>query len=90
MDRELLVEYTGDQTRLAIVEDGELAEFYLERKGHEKLVGNIYKGRAANVLPAWRPRLSILGLRRTASSTPGTSWWTSGILGWTRGRWSRS
>ncbi len=51
MDRELLVECSGNQTRLAVVEDGDLAEFYIERKGHEKLVGNIYKGRAANVLP---------------------------------------
>ncbi len=64
MDRELLVECTGDQTRLAVVEDGELAEFYLERKGQEKLVGNIYKGRAANVLPGMEAAFVDIGMEK--------------------------
>ncbi len=64
MDLELLVECTGDQTRLAIVEDGELAELYIERKGHEKLVGNIYKGRAANVLPGMEAAFVDIGMEK--------------------------
>jgi len=64
MERELLVECTGDQTRLAVVEDGELAEFYIERKGHEKLVGNIYKGRAANVLPGMEAAFVDIGMEK--------------------------
>jgi ribonuclease G len=64
MDLELLVECTGDQTRLAVVEDGELAELYIERKGHEKLVGNIYKGRAANVLPGMEAAFVDIGMEK--------------------------
>ena len=64
MERELLVECAGDQTRLAVVEDGELAEFYIERKGHEKLVGNIYKGRAANVLPGMEAAFVDIGMEK--------------------------
>ncbi len=64
MDRELLVECSGNQTRLAVVEDGDLAEFYIERKGHEKLVGNIYKGRAANVLPGMEAAFVDIGLEK--------------------------
>ncbi len=64
MDRELLVECSGDQTRLAVVEDGDLAELYIERKGHEKLVGNIYKGRAANVLPGMEAAFVDIGLEK--------------------------
>ncbi len=64
MQQELLVECTGDQTRLAVVEDGELAELYMERKGHEKLVGNIYIGRAANILPGMEAAFIDIGLEK--------------------------
>jgi len=39
------------QVRAAIEEDGSLAELFVERKGGERLVGNIYKGKVKNVLP---------------------------------------
>ena len=52
------------QTRLAVVEDGDLAEFYIERRGHEKLVGNIYKGRAANVLPGMEAAFVDIGMEK--------------------------
>jgi ribonuclease G len=64
MQQELLVECTGDQTRLAVVEDGELAELYMERKGHEKLVGNIYMGRAANILPGMEAAFIDIGMEK--------------------------
>ncbi len=37
------------EARLAVVEDGKLQEFYLERSNADNIVGNIYKGRVVNV-----------------------------------------
>jgi ribonuclease G len=54
----------GESDPVAVVEDGDLAEFYIERKGHEKLVGNIYKGRAANVLPGMEAAFVDIGLEK--------------------------
>ena len=45
MKKEILIDREKGLTRVAILEDEELCEFYLEREGAEKLAGNIYKGR---------------------------------------------
>lgn len=66
MRKELLMECEGDQTRLALMEDGELAEMYLERAGQEKLTGNIYVGRVANVLPGMQAAFVDIGLDKNA------------------------
>ena len=49
--------------------DWRVAELYIERRGRRSIVGNIYKGRVDNVLPAWRRRSSTSDSRRTASCT---------------------
>jgi ribonuclease G len=64
MERKILLECTPDQTRLALIEDGDLAEFYIERQGHEKLVGNIYMGRTANILPGMEAAFIDIGLEK--------------------------
>lgn len=50
------------QTRLAVIEDGELCELYYERPGMEKLAGNIYLGRVENVLPGMNAAFVDIGL----------------------------
>lgn len=66
MIKDILIETESGQTRLALLEDGELSEYYVERKGQEKLAGNIYLGRAANILPGMQAAFVDIGLDRNA------------------------
>ena len=66
MIKDILIETVCDQTRLALLEDGELSEYYVERKGQEKLAGNIYLGRAANILPGMQAAFVDIGLEKNA------------------------
>ena len=63
---ELLINYAPYETRVALLEDGSLAEFYLERPRERGYVGNIYKGRVVRVLPGMRAAFVEIGLSRTA------------------------
>ena len=49
--KRVLMNISADLTRIALAENGELMELYYESKRDESLVGNIYAGRAANVMP---------------------------------------
>ncbi len=48
----MLINYSGEECRIAIVEDGLLEELYVERATSEPHVGNIYRGRVTNVEPS--------------------------------------
>ncbi len=45
MSKELVISATPHETRVAIVEDGQLCEIYIEREKEFALVGSLYKGR---------------------------------------------
>ena len=63
--REMLINYVpGEECRIAVVEDGKLEEFYQERASSESHVGNIYKGRVANVEPGIQAAFVDFGLRQ--------------------------
>ena len=49
--KEMLINESAGSTRLAIVENGRLAELYIERPEHQRMVGSIYKGVVENVIP---------------------------------------
>ena len=66
MNRQLLVNATPPETRVALQEDGHTVEVYHERRGHEGLVGNVYLGRAHRVLPGMRAAFVSIGLDRDA------------------------
>jgi ribonuclease G len=51
MSKELVITATAHETRVAILEDGQLCEIYVEREKEFALVGSIYKGRVTRVLP---------------------------------------
>jgi ribonuclease G len=57
----LLVNSEGPEIRVAVVEDGALAEFFVERKRDRGIVGNIYRGRVARVLPGMQAAFVDLG-----------------------------
>ena len=66
MSNRIVIEVQPLQTRVALVENGILAEYYVERPGRERLAGNIYKGRVANVLPGMEAAFVDIGLERNA------------------------
>src|SRR3954470_17497356 len=62
----LVINAAGRETRVALVENGHIAEFYLERKKDKGVVGNIYKGRVARVLPGMQAAFVEIGLDKSA------------------------
>jgi ribonuclease G len=52
--------YSG--TRLAVIEEGKLVEFYVERPASERIVGNIYKGKVADVRPGIQAAFVDIGM----------------------------
>ncbi len=51
MFRKLIINKTEHETRVALLEDGEIVELFIERNDNSNIVGNIYKGRVQRVLP---------------------------------------
>src|SRR3954468_1839419 len=68
MKKEILANVLPEETRVAVLENGRLSEFLIERPqlGMAKLVGNIYKGRVENVLPGISSAFVNVGLEKNA------------------------
>lgn len=66
MSNELIVNVTLGETRVARLENGVVAEVYIERAHEASVVGNIYKGRVVRVLPGMQAAFVNVGLDRTA------------------------
>ncbi len=66
MEKEILVSVDQDETRVAVLEDSALVEFYIERPVTQRVVGNIYKGRVDNVLPGMQAAFVDIGLDRNS------------------------
>jgi ribonuclease G len=66
MSKEILVNVTPQETRVAILENGVLQELYIERSRNKGLVGNIYKGRVSRVLPGMEAAFVEVGMERAA------------------------
>ena len=66
MQKQIIINCDNKQTRVAVLEDGRLVEIYLERPVHQRVVGNIYKGVVANVLPGMQAAFVDIGLERNA------------------------
>jgi ribonuclease G len=64
MNRQIIVNVTPRETRIAVTEDGQLMEFRVERE--ERVVGSIYKGVVQNVLPGMDAAFVDIGLERNA------------------------
>jgi ribonuclease G len=63
---EIVMNTTKRETRLAMIESGQVVELHLERKGERGIVGNIYKGRVIKVLPGMQAAFVDIGLPRAA------------------------
>ena len=66
MRRELLMQAEHDEVTVAVVEDGQLVELYLERESDRRVVGNIYKGVVKNILPGMQAAFVDIGLEKNA------------------------
>ena len=66
MNKELYVSTTPHETKVALVEDDQLAEIYFERENEYTLAGSIYKGRVTRVLPGMQSAFVDIGLERDA------------------------
>ncbi len=66
MAKELFVSSTPHETKVAIVEEDQLAEIYYERENEYTLAGSIYKGRVTRVLPGMQSAFVNIGLERDA------------------------
>src|SRR5581483_9721068 len=62
--RELLVSVDVTEQRVAVLEDGRVAEVYLERPERRSIAGNIYKGVVDNVLPGMEAAFVEIGLEK--------------------------
>lgn len=65
MSIDILVNATTWEIRIALVEHGNLVEYYLERPTEKGLAGNIYRGRVVRVLPGMQAAFVDIGLERT-------------------------
>ena len=68
MSKEMIISVNGREKKIAILTDGEVSEFYIERGDEENsgVVGNIYKGRVMRVLPGMQSAFVDIGLERDA------------------------
>jgi Rne/Rng family ribonuclease len=66
MAKEICISSTPHETRLAILEDDQLAEVYYERENEYTLAGSIYNGRVTRVLPGMQSAFVDIGLERDA------------------------
>ncbi len=67
MSKEMIISVNGREKKIAILDNGQVTEFYIER-GEENsgVVGNIYKGRVQRVLPGMQSAFVEIGLERDA------------------------
>jgi ribonuclease G len=66
MPREIVINATPHESRIAVLDEGQVVELWVERTRQRTLVGNIYKGRVTKVLPGMQSAFVDLGLERDA------------------------
>ncbi len=66
MSHEILINVTPQETRVAMLGEGVVQELHIERASARGLVGNIYLGRVARVLPGMQSAFVEIGLERAA------------------------
>ena len=66
MANELIINSSLPETRIALMEDGEIQELLIERASGKGIVGNIYKGRVTRVLPGMQAAFVDIGLEKAA------------------------
>jgi ribonuclease G len=63
--KEIIVNRTFEESRVAVLEDGKLFNLFIERRESEKILNNIYKGKVQNVVPALSSAFVDIGFTRS-------------------------
>ena len=66
MSEDILINFTPQETRVAVMHQGAVQELHIERTACRGLVGNIYVGRVVRILPGMQSAFVDVGLERTA------------------------
>jgi len=66
MSQDILINWSPQETRVAVVEQGAVQEVHLERTLERGLVGNVYLGKVSRVLPGMQSAFIDIGLERAA------------------------
>jgi len=66
MYKQIVINVADHETRVALLEDGTIAELFIERKDGADSAGNIYKGRVQRVLPGMQAAFVDIGLSQAA------------------------
>ncbi len=66
MSKELVINATDHETRVAFLENGNLQELFIERPADRDIAGNIYKGRVLRVLPGMQAAFVDIGIEQAA------------------------
>jgi ribonuclease G len=66
MAEQFLINFTPEETRVALLFEGVVQELHIERSDDNSVVGNIYLGRVVRVLPGMQSAFVDIGLERTA------------------------
>ena len=64
--QDILINWAPQETRVALVEHGAVQELHVERTLERGLVGNVYLGKVARVLPGMQSAFVDIGLERAA------------------------
>src|SRR5687768_6081585 len=62
MQQDILINWSPQETRVAIIESGAVQELHVERTLERGLVGNVYLGKVARVLPGMQSAFIDIGL----------------------------
>lgn len=66
MRRDIFINVTPFEKRIALCEDGRLSEIVVDKPDNQRIVGNIYKGRVVSVLPGMQAAFVDIGLEKAA------------------------
>lgn len=66
LKNDIFINVTGQETRVAVVENGQLQQLHIERSSEQSIVGNIYKGKVTRVLPGMQAAFVDIGQPKNA------------------------
>ena len=66
MYKQLIINMTAHETQVALLEDGTIAELFIDWEKDSDITGNVYKGRVQRVLPGMQAAFVDIGLKQAA------------------------
>lgn len=64
MNSEIFINSNPREIRVALMENNQLVELFIEHKAHKGIVGNIYKGKVTKILPGMQVAFVDIGLEK--------------------------